>query len=427
MYKTKIDLISTQELNEKLNLNNLQILDLRSVDLYNGYNDLLGHRRGHIKGARSFPCTWFLNKNWPEILNEKGINHSYIIVLYGCDLEKMIFVSNKLINSGFKDVYIYNNFFEEWITNEYYPMDYLLRYKQLMSAKGLKSILDNKNNLKIFHVYYDNNEDYKIGHIPGAFKLDVSLLESPITWNRREPKELETNLTNLGITWDTTVVLYGRTSNFDKDDPNPGTHTGQISAYRSALILLYAGVKDVRILNGGLKSWEDEGFFLDTDLVPLVPVFEFGMVIPGNPEYIVDMEEAKSIVDSNDQNLICVRSYPEFIGEVSGYSYISKKGRIPSSIFSDCGSDAYHMDNYRNFDNTTKEYNDIKNNWRVAGITSNVRNTFYCGTGWKASEAWFNAWLMGWENISVYDGGWFEWSSYDNNPFETGVPNIQLV
>ncbi len=35
---------------------------------------------------------------------------------------------------------------------------------------------------------------------------------------------------------------------------------------------------------------------------------------------------------------------------------------------------------------------------------------FYCGTGWRASETFFYAYLMDWPNVSVYDGGWFEWS-----------------
>jgi thiosulfate/3-mercaptopyruvate sulfurtransferase len=28
---------------------------------------------------------------------------------------------------------------------------------------------------------------------------------------------------------------------------------------------------------------------------------------------------------------------------------------------------------------------------------------------------------MGWKNISVYDGGWYEWSSDPKNPVQTGV------
>ncbi|WP_305065691.1 rhodanese-like domain-containing protein, partial [Methanococcoides sp.] len=49
------------------------------------------------------------------------------------------------------------------------------------------------------------------------------------------------------------------------------------------------------------------------------------------------------------------------------------------------------------------------------------RNAFYCGTGWRGSEAFFNAWLMGWDNAAVYDGGWLEWSN-NKLPSEKGVP-----
>jgi Rhodanese-like domain len=45
---------------------------------------------------------------------------------------------------------------------------------------------------------------------------------------------------------------------------------------------------------------------------------------------------------------------------------------------------------------------------------------FYCGTGWRASEAWFCALLMGWQRISVYDGGWLEWAQDPSNPIEVG-------
>ena len=29
---------------------------------------------------------------------------------------------------------------------------------------------------------------------------------------------------------------------------------------------------------------------------------------------------------------------------------------------------------------------------------------------------------MGYPNVSVFDGGWFEWSNDPNNPYETGEP-----
>jgi thiosulfate/3-mercaptopyruvate sulfurtransferase len=29
---------------------------------------------------------------------------------------------------------------------------------------------------------------------------------------------------------------------------------------------------------------------------------------------------------------------------------------------------------------------------------------------------------MGYPRVSVFDGGWFEWSNDPSNPFETGIP-----
>ena len=82
----------------------------------------------------------------------------------------------------------------------------------------------------------------------------------PETWNHRPPEEIKKTLESLGITHDTTVILYGRFSNPDVDEPFPGSSAGHLGAIRCAFIMMYAGVKDVRVLNGGLQAWQDEGF-----------------------------------------------------------------------------------------------------------------------------------------------------------------------
>ena len=57
-----------------------------------------------------------------------------------------------------------------------------------------------------------------------------------------------------------------------------------------------------------------------------------------------------------------------------------------------------------------RDYEEIDANWRAAGITPDKKVAFYCGTGWRASETFFYASVMGWPQVSIYDGGWFEWS-----------------
>jgi 3-mercaptopyruvate sulfurtransferase SseA len=252
--------------------------------------------------------------------------------------------------------------------------------------------------------------------------MDTMALEAPETWNRRSPEELKKALEQHGITSDTTVIMYGKFMIPDNDDEFPGSAAGHIGAIRNTMIMLYAGVKDVRVLNGGFQSWKDAGYPIDIDDVQKSPVADFGVKIPAKPEIIVDIPQAKEMIKATDADIVSVRSWAEYIGEVSGYNYIEKKGRIPGSIFGNCGTDAYHMENYRNLDHTIREAQEVIEIWEKVNITPDKHLAFYCGTGWRGSEAFFNAWLMGWSRVSVFDGGWFEWSNNPNNPYEIGIP-----
>ena len=276
----------------------------------------------------------------------------------------------------------------------------------------------------LFHVNFGVPEEYADGHIPGAHYLDTNWLESPADWNRRTPAELDHALRSLGITADTTVILYGRDTEGDANEKWPGRRAGQIAATRAALILRYAGVDDVRLLDGGYDWWVREGNPIETTPRQPVSVPEFGATIPVRPELIVDIGEAKEILaDPAGAALVSIRTWREHIGAVSGYNYIGPAGRIKGDVWGNCGSDAYHMQHYRNIDNTMRPYPEITANWAEAGIVPDKWVAFYCGTGWRASETWFYAYLQDWPRAAVYDGGWFEWSADPvNNPIEIGEP-----
>lgn len=429
MMSQKINEIATKELSEKLGNPNVQIIDVRLVDAYNGWTLKDESRNGHIKGARSLPWKWIKYVDWIEMVRHKNILPEQEIILYGYDENEVVEVATRFAKLGYLKVSLYHHFLDEWITNSSLPMEHLERFQQLVSAEWVKKLISggkpehyNNDKYVIVHAHYRNRDAYLSGHIPGAIDMDTLALEAPETWNRRTPEELKKALEKHGITSDTTVVLYGKYMDPDNKDPFPGSAAGDIGAMRCVFIMMYAGVKDVRILNGGFQSWQDEGYEISFVDEAKIPVSEFGVNIPVCPELAVDTPEAKQMLASSREELVCVRSWPEYIGEVSGYNYIEPKGRIPGAIFADCGSDAYHMENYRNFDLTTREYHEVEAIWMKNGITPDKHLAFYCGTGWRGSEAWFNAWLMGWPNVSVYDGGWFEWSTDPKNPFETGIP-----
>jgi 3-mercaptopyruvate sulfurtransferase SseA len=420
---------TTDELKSLLGKTNVKIIDIRPVEAYNGWKLMNEARGGHIRGAKSVSSLWSRYIDWIEIIRSKKIIPSDAIVIYGYSAEEAARVASMFIHAGYNNIRIYNRFIEDWSANPVLPMDRLARFSRLVYPAWIKTLIEGctpphytNNKYVICHAHYRNREAYLSGHIPGAIDIDTLALESPETWNRRSPEELEHALLEHGITADTTVVLYGKFMFPDNNDPFPGSAAGHLGAMRCAFIMMYAGVKDVRILNGGFQSWSDAGYEIHTDEVPKTPAQDFGAVIPVHPEYTVDLPEAKELLKSDTGDLICVRSWHEYIGEVSGYNYIEKKGRIPGAVFSNCGSDAYHMENYCNLDHTTREFHEIEENWHNSGISQEKHNAFYCGTGWRGSEAFLNAWLMGWPKVSVYDGGWFEWSSDPGNPIETGIP-----
>ena len=421
--------LTTRELQDLLEGGAVQLVDLRSIDAYNGWRLNGEVRGGHIAGARTLPFKWSTYLDWIEIVRSKGIRDDAPVIVYGHDRDRTETVASLFRRAGYDDTRVYDAFLEEWCPDAALPMERLERYRHLVPPEWLRQLITtgsaaehDGSRLVVCHAHYRETGDYAKGHIPSAVSLDTNTLESPETWNRRSPSEVRDALLALGITADTTVVLYGRFSFPDNADPFPGSSAGQLAAFRCAFIMLWAGVRDVRMLNGGMQSWLDAGFDTSTTPVRPRPAEQFGAEIPAAPALAVDLPEARQILAASDANLVCVRSWPEYIGETSGYNYIAKKGRIPGAVFADCGSDAYHMENYRNLDHTSREFGEIVEAWRRVGITADKHNAFYCGTGWRGSEAFYNAWLLGWPRVSVYDGGWFEWSGDESNPTETGVP-----
>ncbi|MCQ4010685.1 hypothetical protein FK521_29745, partial [Klebsiella pneumoniae] len=54
------------------------------------------------------------------------------------------------------------------------------------------------------------------------------------------------------------------------------------------------------------------------------------------------------LLHRQDASLVSVRSWPEFIGTTSGYSYIKPKGDIAGARWGHAGSDSTHMEDFHN-------------------------------------------------------------------------------
>jgi 3-mercaptopyruvate sulfurtransferase SseA len=429
--------ISTAELGERVGDPTLTIVDVRPLVAYNGWSRNGEARGGHIPGAVAFPIAWLQSVDEAEIerlLDSKGIVEGRDIVIYGVGAEDAGALATKLDALGIEGARVYDGGSVAWAADATLPIERLPNYDKLVDIEWLRDVLDGKPTeaapagpFLLFHVNFGVPEEYAENHIPGAQYLDTNWLEDPADWNRRSPEAIEAALLALGITKDTTVVVYGRDTEGEANEKWPGRRAGQIAATRALMILRYAGVDDVRLLDGGYDWWVRAGNPLETTPRIPTPVTSFGATIPVRPEVIVDIEEAKEIIaDPDGAALVSIRTWREHIGNVSGYNYIGPAGRIKGDVWGNCGTDAYHMQHYRNVDNTMRAYPEIASNWAEAGITADKWVAFYCGTGWRASETWFYAYLQGWERVAVYDGGWFEWSQDPiNNPIEIGEPETE--
>jgi len=429
--------IAMEDLARKLETEPPVLLDVRRIAAYNGWALQGEPRGGHVPGARPFPLSWFSELAAPELgerLRDEGAEPERPIAVYGNGPDDAGAAAARLEALGYGAVRVLAEGLPAWASAPDRPLDRLPRYRQLVHEEWIRQLLEtgsapelNGSPCVLAHVSFDNREDYRLGHIPGAIPLDTLFLEEPEHWNRRSPEQLQRALRDNGITADTTVVLTGRTGHSSMEQDHPGRNAGQIAAMRAALLLMYAGVRDVRVLDGGLDAWIGAGYELSTDETTPTPVGEFGRPIPARPDFIAEIDEVKRILADSRAELVSMRSWPEFIGEVSGYHYVGPRGRIPGAVFGNCGSDAYHMENYRNHDNTMRCFHHIAAEWEQVGIVPEKRIAFYCGTGWRASEAFFYAHLMGWDNIAIYDGGWYEWSLDEGNPVETGIPDGPII
>lgn len=423
-----ISTISTDTFADHAHSPDHTLLDIRSVAAYNGWPRHGAARGGHVPGAKSLPMRWTKYMDWVEVPEDKGMDPEAPLTIYGHDADDVDAIAAKFERLGFEQLYTYHRFNDDWAANPERPLRAMARYEQLVYPEWLNALLNGGtseavrgDDVVLCHAHYNYRTDYEQGHIPGAIPLNTNWLEDPETWDRRPPEELKQVLADLGIHQNTTVVCYGRFSFPTYEHDFPAQSAGHLGAMRCAALMLYAGVGDVKVLNGGLNRWEDEGLPLSTEDVEPTPVDDFGAEVPLCPEYMIDIPEAQALIDADDGELVSVRSWEEFIGERSGYHYIEAKGRIPGAVFGNCGSDAYHMENYRNFDYTTREFQEIEQKWAEAGVVPKKHVAFYCGTGWRGSEAFMNAYLMGWPRISVFDGGWYGWSNA-NLPSETGIP-----
>lgn len=149
----------------------------------------------------------------------------------------------------------------------------------------------------------ESDEDvllYDTGHIPGAVKINWhDDLNDPIIRDYLNADDFAALLSGKGVSNDTTVIFYGDKNNW-------------WATYNFWVFKLF-GHKDVRILNGGRKKWEDEKRTFTKD-VPAYPTANYKAPRRDDRKIRVFRSDVLKHVE-NKLPLVDVRSPAEYSGE----------------------------------------------------------------------------------------------------------------
>lgn len=243
---------------------------------------------------------------------------------------------------------------------------------------------------------------YSEWHIPGAVQIDWEEdIINGLGGNVIEPAEAESLFGELGITPETTVVLYGDQANW--------------FAGHAYWVLQYYGHEDVQLLDGGRRYWDLEGYET-TQTVPEYPTEEY--TVGETDESIRGYKE--EIMESIDEtSLIDVRNPQEYRGEKPPAEIpntTDREGHIPTAENIPWGQAV-------NADGTFKpraELREIYDEYIGDGKT-----VAYCRIGERSSITWFVLSELLGVDAANYDGSWTEWAADEEAPVESGPHAVE--
>ncbi len=259
------------------------------------------------------------------------------------------------------------------------------------------------NNLVIIDIRSAN--EYLAGHIANSINMPFELpfcawlgMKGDILLELPDDQTLFNSISSCGITRDSLVVVVTTLST----PPYPLSN-----ATRVADTLIYAGVKNVAVLDGGFPKWVAENKPVTTEIPVISPVTYRGAV---NKEMFVTIDYVKKhlgksiIIDARDADV--------YFG-ITLEDWANKAGHIPTAR-------SLPTPWMWNSDGTYKEIATLRE--MAAGVIEDRNDKFgfdkkeiiiYCGLGGYESSWWFVlTQMLGYDNVKLYDGAAQEWVKY---------------
>jgi thiosulfate/3-mercaptopyruvate sulfurtransferase len=244
------------------------------------------------------------------------------------------------------------------------------------------------------------------GHVPGAqfLDLDRDLAGEPGLGGRHplpDPADLQAALRRLGLADDSSVVVY---------DGGPG-----LSAARAWWLLRWSGVRDVRVLDGGLPGWVADPA-RTAESGPSAPRAPGTVTVRPGALPVADADAAGAVAwsvdgsaDGSAPRLIDVRAAARYRGEVEPLDPVA--GHIP-------GAQNLPIAELMRSDGTYRPAGEIATVLDGVGITAGVQVIASCGSGVTACQLVLAAELVG-IRVSLYPGSYSQWCAL-GRPVVTG-------
>ena len=240
------------------------------------------------------------------------------------------------------------------------------------------------------------------GHISGAVGWNwQSQLQQGMVRDLIDKEGMQKLLSDSGISNSTTVILYGDNNNW--------------FACWAFWQLKYYGHQDVRIMNGGRIKWELEG----------KPFVETKTEVDSVPYLAKEPDE--SLRAYRDQILKALSESGIYLVDVRSPDEYSGLLFAPENVPQEGSQRAGHIPGAKNIpwaqatdsDGTFKSYAELLELYKENGITGEGNTVTYCRIGERSSHTWFVlTQLLGYSNVSNYDGSWTEWGSIVGAPIE---------
>jgi thiosulfate/3-mercaptopyruvate sulfurtransferase len=261
----------------------------------------------------------------------------------------------------------------------------------------------NDPNVRIAEVDVDNKA-YDEGHVPSAvaWAWNTQLCDT-LRRDILSKEEFEELMASSGVKPETTLVIYGDNNNW-------------FAAWAFWQAKIY-GHRDVRLMNGGRKKWLSEGRELSTE-VPAPPRTHYRAQDADN-SLRAYLPQVQQTVATRGSALVDVRSPQEFTGEILAPPGLpetcQRGGHIP-------GARSIPWAKACNDDGTFKTADELRELYAAEGIDGSRPVVAYCRIGERSSHTWFVLkYLLGFEQVTNYDGSWTEWGNLVGAPVEKGA------